>query len=509
MFRGSKKAKTSGQGSSSGAGSGSGQYQKRWEQLSNVEEDDGQLYRQDWDWEEAKNSRSASVWKDKKLKALSRYRNKKLEAKKWKMKMVTGVSKPVPERVVCECTLNVEEFRKIGIVQKFERIGWERVLDWCEDITTRVYLGAVCEWLSTLRFEHSDGPAPTWQLIGNIGKNQMILSFEHMNAIARFDSLGVEAYDYYDYDQFLDNKRNTANPAQMLASVLPGSGGASISLENVLVRYGDHGTVKATDCRVLHSLLYGTPRLSWRQILMINTWDTRESFKRKMIPYVRLISAMILQQNALPQESLWVSKPIDQFNFTSMRRHWKITVKVFGHLHTVEDEQGNSYRYTEPREGDEEEDEDEEMVDMEDETEPPGLRGPRQRYRRKHREISADVADFVNQRQGPTYRNWNCGQQAVYDNVSACIGEGRENAANRKAWEEAQGAYSQEQWAYQASFRERMEKQMEEQQLQQALQRSQMECLLQLQEEDRARRRAWEEEEARRQNEQRELEQRR
>ncbi|XP_021985555.1 stress response protein nst1-like [Helianthus annuus] len=54
-----------------------------------------------------------------------------------------------------------------------------------------------------------------------------------------------------------------------------------------------------------------------------------------------------------------------------------------------------------------------------------------------------------------------------------------------------------------------MEKQMEEQQLQQALQRSQMERLLQLQEEDRARRRAWEEEEARRQNEQRELEQRR
>ena len=124
-------------------------------------------------------------------------------------------------------------------------------------------------------------------------------------------------------------------------------------------------------------------------------------------------------------------------------------------------------------------------------------------------EISADVADFVNQRQGPTYRNWNRGQQVVYDNVSAYIGEGRENAASRKAWEEAQGAYSQEQWAFQASFRERMEKQMEEQQLQQALQRSQMERLLLLQEEDRARRRAWEEEEARRQNEQRELERRR
>ncbi|KAF5765577.1 hypothetical protein HanXRQr2_Chr15g0705361 [Helianthus annuus] len=163
--------------------------------------------------------------------------------------------------------------------------------------------------VNSLRFENSDGPAPTWQLIGNIGKNQMIMSFVHMNAIARFDSLGVEAYDCYDYDRFLDNKTNTADPDQMLVSVLPGSGGAGesrndlslegrilqgISLENVMVRFGDRGKVKAPDCRVLHTLLYGTPRLSWRQIVMINTWDTRESCTRKMIPYVQLISAMIL-----------------------------------------------------------------------------------------------------------------------------------------------------------------------------------------------------------------------
>ncbi|MFS7913391.1 hypothetical protein Hanom_Chr02g00141281 [Helianthus anomalus] len=60
-----------------------------------------------------------------------------------------------------------------------------------------------------------------------------------------------------------------------------------------MVRFGDRGSMKAPDCRVLHALLYGTPRLSGRQIVMINTWDRRESFKRKMIPYVLLISAMI------------------------------------------------------------------------------------------------------------------------------------------------------------------------------------------------------------------------
>ncbi|KAJ0458185.1 hypothetical protein HanIR_Chr15g0782261 [Helianthus annuus] len=294
----------------------------------------------------------------------------------WKWKMVTGVQTSVPERIVCERAVNVEEFHTIGITHRFEEHGWEKVLDWCEDITSRVSLAAVCEWLSTLRFENSDGPAPTWQLIGNIRKNQMIMSIEHMNAIASY----IARFWRY---------RGVRNDLSLEGRILQG-----ISLENVMGRFGDRGKMKAPDCRVIHALLYGTPRLSSPQIVMINTWDMRESCTRKMIPYVRLISAMILQQNALPQESLWVSKPIDQFNFASIKRHWKITVKVFGHLHTVEDDQGNSYIYTDPRKA-EEGGHDEEMVDEEYETEPADPWGPKKRYRRLTREISADVANVV------------------------------------------------------------------------------------------------------------------
>ncbi|MFS7981693.1 hypothetical protein Hanom_Chr10g00953981 [Helianthus anomalus] len=131
MF-GRKRTKTSREGSSSGAGSGSGYIQKRWDQLSNVEEGDWQLYRQDWAWEEFKNTRSASAWNDNKKKPLSKFNNKKLEAKMRKWKMVSGgVTTSVPERVVCERAVNAEEFRTISITQKFEGLGWERVLDWC------------------------------------------------------------------------------------------------------------------------------------------------------------------------------------------------------------------------------------------------------------------------------------------------------------------------------------------------------------------------------------------
>ncbi|KAJ0514132.1 hypothetical protein HanHA300_Chr10g0365911 [Helianthus annuus] len=123
MAGGRKKAKITGQGSSSGVGSSSGLLSRKLEQLSSIEEGDVRLYRQDWAGEKFRDSRSARVWDDDKNKALSTFQDKRMEIKLWKWKMVNGVSTVVPDRVVCERAVNVEEFRKIGIVQMFERPG--------------------------------------------------------------------------------------------------------------------------------------------------------------------------------------------------------------------------------------------------------------------------------------------------------------------------------------------------------------------------------------------------
>ncbi|KAJ0954670.1 hypothetical protein HanRHA438_Chr00c10g0848091 [Helianthus annuus] len=112
-----------GQGSSLGVGSSSGLLPRKWEQVSSIEEGDARLYIQDWAWEKFRDSRSARVWDEDKNKALSTFQGKKLEIKLWKCKMVNGVSTVVPDRVVCEGAVNVEEFRKFGIVQMFERLG--------------------------------------------------------------------------------------------------------------------------------------------------------------------------------------------------------------------------------------------------------------------------------------------------------------------------------------------------------------------------------------------------
>ncbi|KAJ0715358.1 hypothetical protein HanPI659440_Chr13g0500191 [Helianthus annuus] len=244
-----------------------------------------------------------------KIKALSTFQDRKLEAKMWKWKMVNNVATAVPDTVVCERVVNVEEFRQKGIVQMFERQGWERVLDWCEDNTSRIYLAEVCEWLASLRFRNRNDTPDQWRLVGNTSRGEMTMSFETINCIARFDSLGVQGYDYPAMEHFLDNHANSYDPDGMTVAILPYNGGGTaarshmsvegrilqgISLEHVLVRFGDRGGLRASDCRVVHSLLYGTPTLSWRHIIMMNTWFTQESFHTRMIPYVRLISAMIL-----------------------------------------------------------------------------------------------------------------------------------------------------------------------------------------------------------------------
>ncbi|MFS7930008.1 hypothetical protein Hanom_Chr04g00339101 [Helianthus anomalus] len=178
-----------------------------------------------------------------------------------------------------------------------------------------------------------------------------------------------------------------------------------ISLENVMVRFEDRGRVRASNCRVIHALVYRTPTLSWRHIIMMNTWITRESFHRRMISY-----------------SLWVSKPVEEFNLATIKRNWKIQVQLFGSKYLVTDELGHKYEFIDP-DAQQGAGKDVEMVDEEDETEPTGPRGQKQRYMRPHRELNANVASFVNFRRVPAYRNFTRWQQKVFDNIFAGIRE--------------------------------------------------------------------------------------
>ena len=95
---------------------------------------------------------------------------------------------------VFERPVNINEFQLIQIVQKFERLGWLKALDWCVGIPTKVYLQAVTAWMESLKLDREDDNPYNWRLIGDVGRRKMIMSFETLNQIAEFDSLGVGEY---------------------------------------------------------------------------------------------------------------------------------------------------------------------------------------------------------------------------------------------------------------------------------------------------------------------------
>ncbi|KAJ0715207.1 hypothetical protein HanPI659440_Chr13g0498461 [Helianthus annuus] len=191
---------------------------------------------------------------------------------------MSKVANTIAKQCVYERLVNAKEFRQIGITQKFERLGWERVLDWVEDVTPKVYLKEVTEWLAILRLEHADEEPSRWRLNGETSKGTMVMSFQTMNRVTNFDSLSEGSYSTYETRHFWEGHVVQTDPIDLVNATLPNYTGGeqynrahlsvegkilqNIFLENVMVRLGDRGKLRVWDLRVLHVLMYGEPTLS-------------------------------------------------------------------------------------------------------------------------------------------------------------------------------------------------------------------------------------------------------
>ncbi|MFS8001933.1 hypothetical protein Hanom_Chr13g01196141 [Helianthus anomalus] len=118
---------------------------------------------------------------------------------KWKM---AKVQKGIPCICIVERAVNVEEFLKLNITQKLEALGWQRALNWCLENTLRIYLIVVTEWLASLKFENKSSHTNFWKLTGETSGGQMVMSFETMNQVAEFDSLGTNTCVCLDINHF-------------------------------------------------------------------------------------------------------------------------------------------------------------------------------------------------------------------------------------------------------------------------------------------------------------------
>ncbi|KAJ0558229.1 hypothetical protein HanIR_Chr07g0334011 [Helianthus annuus] len=139
-------------------------------------------------------------------------------------------------------------------------------------------------------------------------------------------------------------------------------------------------------------------------------------------------------------------KPIDDFDFTKMRKGSDIYVEAVGQGYKVVD-QDMGFQYVYPEQGGDDEDMEEGNEEEEEEEEAKeevGKRPRRQRFARRHNEASKNVAQFMVNRRMVAYGSYNLGQQDIYDNVFAVMVEARER--EREKGEKERRLKAEEEW---------------------------------------------------------------
>ncbi|KAL8255422.1 hypothetical protein R6Q59_033643 [Mikania micrantha] len=169
-----------------------------------------------------------------------------------------------------------------GVVQCFESLGWENALMFNNNNLDNVNMKEIVEWMATLRGDEGKNPPKTARLIGTFNDAQ-----------------------WKDIIRVLFAKPPEAMGTKLLRSdlkVLPKLL-SLISGFNVIPRLGDKLFIRNFEIRVLHALMTGQPKLSFRHLVLLNVWESRVSRMRCMLPHCRLLSSLMVKQKVVTATS--------------------------------------------------------------------------------------------------------------------------------------------------------------------------------------------------------------
>ncbi|KAL8225445.1 hypothetical protein R6Q57_018002 [Mikania cordata] len=232
---------------------------------------------------------------------------------KQKKQTVSSIKKVL----VCERAVQTEEFGIFGVVSCFENLGWENVLKFNNNNLDNIYMKEIVEWMATLRKEDGNNPPRTTRLIGTVNGKEMVLSFETMNKVVKFDTKPQREYVYPERMQILGEATEDEEwraMVRVLFAKAPEEMGRKllrsdlnvlpkllslISGFNVIPRLGDKLFIRNFEVRVLHALMIGHPKLSFRQLVLLNVWESRVSRARCLLPHCRLLSSLMVKQKVV------------------------------------------------------------------------------------------------------------------------------------------------------------------------------------------------------------------
>ncbi|KAF5757653.1 hypothetical protein HanXRQr2_Chr17g0829241 [Helianthus annuus] len=243
-----------------------------------------------------------------------------------------------------EKEMTMDQFRLFGIVQKFEALGWEAALSCYDGESERLYLDDVQQWVGTLKMDPGRRPPKTMSLTGRAGGVDVTMSMETLNEIARFYSKPASQYSYPTEEELKHPEKQSTWDVMLDEIFLEGKGrGAdkkkeelrvparlllTIVQQQVMPRKSDRASVRNPDVPILYSLIMSRPKISFRYLVMMNIWMSRNDFKRWQIPHVRLITALLKRHGAIREGSPFhiVQKKFTPWTLDGLNKFgWKYT----------------------------------------------------------------------------------------------------------------------------------------------------------------------------------------
>ncbi|KAF5797020.1 hypothetical protein HanXRQr2_Chr08g0358691 [Helianthus annuus] len=102
-------------------------------------------------------------------------------------------------------------------------------------------------------------------------------------------------------------RENLKLPARLLLSIVQ---------QNVLPRRSDRSNLRKPDVPILYYLLKGKPRISYKYLVMMNIWTSRNKLDKILIPHCRLITALLKKRGVINETSAFIKLPKGHTTFT-------------------------------------------------------------------------------------------------------------------------------------------------------------------------------------------------
>ncbi|KAJ0757428.1 hypothetical protein HanLR1_Chr04g0138631 [Helianthus annuus] len=164
------------------------------------------------------------------------------------------------------------------------------------------------------------------------------MSFDTLRKLAKYDSLPALDYTIPSLDDLLIKPEAHPRWNDMLAALfLPGTFSGTlyrknlkieakllltICILNVIPRRGDKQEVRFPETPILYSSLHGSPRFSFRYLVMNHVWICRNKVVRSIIPYCRIITGLLKLFKSITPEDKGAPKRHRPFDIRRMGVGW-------------------------------------------------------------------------------------------------------------------------------------------------------------------------------------------